>query len=69
MTYPQFELSYVGDKNYGTIGVFDWDKNIFILNTDYEFYKEAKYKLTRAKIKHEESEIEKITDNFKTLYE
>lgn len=69
MTYPQFEISLIGDKNYGTIGAFDWDKNVFILNTDYEFYKEAKYKLSRAKIRHEESKIEEITETYKTIYQ
>lgn len=63
MTYPQFELSYLGDKNFGTIGIFDWDKNIFTLNTKYEYYEQAKNALVKSGLKHKESAL----DDFETV--
>lgn len=60
MTYPQFEISYFGDQQWGTIGMFDWDKNQFTLNTKYEFYKEAKSALIKNNIQHLEGEMDQL---------
>lgn len=57
ITNPLLGLSYVLDKNLGTIGVLDWDRKEFTLNTDYKYYKQSKAKMIESDTHHSEQKI------------
>jgi len=53
---PHQNASYVFDGNGAMMGHFDFNSPTFYLNKDYQFFKEAKYKLNECNIEYAEKE-------------
>lgn len=53
---PVENASYLFDKNKTMMGHFDYAGECFYLNKDYEYFKEAKYKLKEHGINFAEKE-------------
>lgn len=53
---PFMNASYLFDKQKNMMGHFDYDHEEFYLNVDYEYSKEAKYKLNKMGIRYAEKE-------------